>query len=91
MSDEVEKAQPEELSAEVIERIQALYQGFVDSIEDLPEGMVETRRIMHFYAVHTDEDGQALPEQDPVNVEFLKAIVALETRIMMIERRLGIS
>lgn len=86
MSDELEG--PRDISPETVDKIHELYMEMSDMVDRLPLEAAVGRELALFFAVHVDENGVMDPPQDPTNTAFLRAIVALEVRIMRIESAL---
>lgn len=87
VTDELEPTSPKpgEITPEVLARIEANYAEMRDFADSVPDNMPVTKHLLHFYAVHIDEDNDMRPPQDPINTQVLGAIAALERRLAALE------
>lgn len=76
---------PGEITPEVLSRIEANYAEMRDFADSVPDSMPITKHLLHFYAVHIDEDNDMQPPQDPLNTQMLKAVAGLERRLADLE------
>ena len=57
----------------------------MDAIAALPERVPISKRLAASFGIHVDHEGNMYPPQDETNLELLRAVMDLETRIVALE------